>query len=67
MAVSVMRKDYQMNNLNTELQYLAQDYYEDQADLAWTEMMDAMYGSDPRYNDPGFDWNEGLWYWENVK
>ena len=54
-------------DVNTELQYLAQDYYEDQADLAWTEMMDAMYGSDPRYNDPGFDWNEGLWYWENVK
>jgi hypothetical protein len=58
MAVSVMRKDYQMNNLNTELQYLAQDYYEDQADLAWT---------DPRWNGPDWDWNEGLWYWENVK
>lgn len=54
-------------DVNTELQYLAQDYYEDQADLAWDEMMEAMYGSDPRWNGPDWDWNEGLWYWENVK
>ena len=52
--------------INTELQHLAQDYYEDQSTLAWEGMMEEMYGSNPRFR-PGFDWNEGLWYWENVK
>jgi len=54
-------------HINTELQYLAQDYYEDQSTLAWEGMMEEMYGSDPRWSGNDWDWNEGLWYWENVK
>ena len=62
-----MRKDYQMINVNTELQYLAQEYYDEQATIAYDEMMEAMYGSDPRWAGTDWDWNDGLWYWEIVK
>ena len=50
--------------INTELQYLAQDHRDELVDLQYDEMMEATYGSDPRWDAPGFDWNEGLWYWE---
>lgn len=48
--------------INTELQYLAQDHYDGLADMQYDEMMEAMYGSDPRWE--GTDWNDGLMYWE---
>jgi hypothetical protein len=50
--------------INTELQYLAQEYYDTLADMQYDEMMEAMYGSDPRWEGADWDWNEGLWYWE---
>jgi hypothetical protein len=27
-------------------------------------MMEAMYGSDPRWHGTDWDWNDGLMYWE---
>jgi hypothetical protein len=32
--------------------------------MQYDEMMEAMYGSDPRWEGADWDWNEGLWYWE---
>ena len=50
--------------INTELQYLTQEHYDALADMQYDEMMEAMYGSDPRWNGPDWDWNDGLMYWE---
>ena len=49
-------------DINRELQYLAQDHADGLVDIAYDEMMEAMYGSDPRWE--GTDWNDGLMYWE---
>ncbi len=51
-------------DVNFELQLLANDHYEELADMQYNDMMQEMYGSDPRWDAPGFDWNEALWYWE---
>jgi hypothetical protein len=53
-----------LTDINTELQYLAQEHYDALADMQYDEMMEAMYGSDPRWHGTDWDWNEGLWYWE---
>ena len=59
-----MREYYQMNNINALLKDLAQEYYDELAKFAYDEMMEAMYGSDPRWSGPDWDWNDGLMYWE---
>ena len=64
MAVSVLREYYQMDNINALLKDLASEYYDELADMQYDEMMEAMYGSDPRWEGADWDWNEGLWYWE---
>jgi hypothetical protein len=53
-----------LTDINTELQYLAQDYYDELANIAYDELMEAMYGSDPRWHGTDWDWNDGLMYWE---
>ena len=53
-----------ITDINTELQYLAQDHYDGLADMQYDEMMEAMYGSDPRWHGTDWDWNDGLMYWE---
>lgn len=53
-----------MNNINALLKDLAQEYYDELANIAYDEMMEAMYGSDPRWSGPDWDWNDGLMYWE---
>jgi hypothetical protein len=56
-----------INDINAELQYLARAYYDELTEIEYNEMLEAMFGSDPRWNGPDWDWNEGLWYWETVK
>jgi hypothetical protein len=51
-----------MDNINALLKDLASEYYDELADMQYDEMMEAMYGSDPRWE--GTDWNDGLMYWE---
>lgn len=54
-----------IDDINAELQYLARAYYDELTEIEYNEMLEAMFGSDPRWNGP--DWDEGLWYWEIVK
>jgi len=54
-----------IDDINAELQYLARAYYDELTEIEYNEMLEAMFGSDPRW--AGTDWDEGLWYWENVK
>lgn len=51
------------NEINQELQELAQESYDEQAEIMYDEMMNEMYGSDPRWFGPDTD-DEGPWYWE---
>jgi len=46
-------------DVNTELQYLAQEYVEEQVDLMYDEMLNEMFAQYPQ-------WNDDYVYWENV-
>ena len=51
------------NEINQELQELAQKTYDELAEIMYDEMVDEMYGSDPRWFGPDTD-DAGPWYWE---
>ncbi len=42
--------------INAELRTLADEYYEEVVDIMYDEMVEEMYGSDPRW--AGSDWDE---------
>lgn len=58
-----------IEKINLKMRELADEIREEQVALMYDQMMEDMYGSNPFWNGPGdgWDWNEGLMYWENVK
>ena len=46
-------------DVNTELQYLASEYIEEQVDILYNEMLDEMFGQYPQ-------WNDDFVFWESL-
>ena len=55
-----------MDEINTFLRDLADEARTNQVELLYDHMMEDMYGSNPFWDGPGdgWDWNDGLMYWE---
>jgi|694.fasta_scaffold00352_105 hypothetical protein len=52
------------DEINQELQELAQEAIDAMVEAQYDAMLEEMYGSDPRWHGPDRD-DDGLWYWEN--
>jgi hypothetical protein len=50
-------------DINKELQYLSNEVRDEQINLAYDQMWEDMYGSNPLWNG---DWNDVMMEWERL-